>query len=98
MKKIRLDLDTLSDETFSTTGGAAEARGTVNAHRPIMTQGWECESIDVCTNYNCQPETEATDCGTCPTDCGTSRDTYCGTCQSECGICYTQQCWTGFDC
>ena len=93
MKKIRLDLDMLSVETFSTTGATAEARGTVNAHRPIYTQGLECESIEICTRYDCPPETAATDCGTCAaTGCGTCYDatcgaTYCGTCETQCGTC-----------
>lgn len=42
MKKIRLDVDMLSVETFSTTG-AAGARGTVNAHD---SQYGECYSVD----------------------------------------------------
>jgi len=88
MKKIRLDLDMLSVETFSTTSDAAEARGTVNAHRPIHTQGWECESIDFCETEGC-PRTGVTECGTC---CGTCYDatcgaTYYGTCETQCGTC-----------
>jgi hypothetical protein len=92
MKKIRLDLDMLSVESFRTTGDAADARGTVNAHIPPFTEGRECESIDICTRYRCEPETAQTDCGTCATGCGTCYDptcgaTYCGTCQTHCGTC-----------
>jgi hypothetical protein len=98
MKKIRLDLDMLSVESFRTTDDGADARGTVQAHIPPFTEGRECESIDVCTNYNCQtqydcPCTCVTDCGTCgATQCGTCYDpscgyTYCGTCETQCGTC-----------
>ena len=85
MKKIRLDLDMLSVESFRTTDDGADARGTVQAHIPIETEGRECESIDVCTNWDCEPCTCVTDCGTCyDNTCG---PTYCGTCETQCGTC-----------
>ena len=91
MKKIRLDLDMLSVESFRTTGDGSDARGTVNAHIPPFTEGRECESIDYCPSADC-PGTAATECGTCATGCGTCYDatcgaTYCGTCETQCGTC-----------
>lgn len=68
MKKIRLDLDMLSVETFSTTGDEADSRGTVKARGDTEEAGG-CESIDYCqVTLNC-PATNATkECGTCNTD------------------------------
>jgi hypothetical protein len=76
MKKIRLDLDMLSVETFSTTGSEAGPRGTVKAHD---SQYGECYSVDC-------PATAATDeCGGCNTEWETChayscRVTICDTC------------------
>ncbi|HEU4452740.1 MAG TPA: hypothetical protein VFR81_06755 [Longimicrobium sp.] len=83
MKKIRLELDTLAVESFSTTPRDAESRGTVRGHRPPFTEGYECESIEFC-------ETDA--CGTNVTDCGTCAATACGTCATNCGTCYDPSC------
>ena len=75
MKKIRLDLHALAVESFDTARATADARGTVHAHRPPWTEGFECESIDICTVWYCS---NVTDCGTCyDATCGA---TYCGTC------------------
>ena len=92
MQKLKLNLDALAVESFNTTGGGAEPRGTVQAHRPIETQGPECESIDICTNWYCEPGTAVSECGTCATNCGSCYDatcgaTYCGTCATNCGTC-----------
>jgi hypothetical protein len=104
MKKIRLELDTLAVESFDTTAGKSEERGTVHAHRPPYTEGLECESIDVCTNWDCTYATEcgtcgATNCGTCygeasccPTFCGTCYDWTCG--ETYCGTCDPHCCCT----
>jgi hypothetical protein len=82
MNKIRLELDTLAVESFSTTPTDAESRGTVHGHRPPFTQGLECAS-EVC-------ETEG--CATYATDCGTCAATACGTCATNCGTCYDATC------
>jgi hypothetical protein len=100
MKKIRLELDTLSVESFRTTGSDTERRGTVHGHLPMETQARDCDSLDVCTYWNCGTEisdcggcgTGASDCGTCATNCGSCYDatcgaTYCGTCATNCGTC-----------
>lgn len=91
MKKMRLDLDALSVESFGTTASHGEARGTVHGHLPIETQGRECDSLDVCTYWYCGG-TDVSDCGTCATNCGTCYDatcgaTYCGTCDACCNCC-----------
>jgi hypothetical protein len=87
MKKIRLDLDMLSVETFSTTSGAAEARGTVKAHREYTEGYGGCESFDYCqVTLNC--ETYAvSECGTCATFCDTCYEYSCG--RSMCDTCLT---------
>jgi hypothetical protein len=84
MKKIRLDLNMLSVETFSTTGGAG-ARGTVNGHAPEYTQGWDCESIDWCDTPACPATAATVECGGCDTEwdsCNapSCRATICDTC------------------
>lgn len=92
MKKIKLDLDALSVDSFATST-ETEGRGTVQAHRPPWTEGIECESIEWCepgTGYSdCDCGTNPTNCGTCATNCGTCYDatcgnTYCGTCDPYC--------------
>lgn len=100
MQKLKLNLEALSVESFDTTGAEAEQRGTVKGHIPPWTEGRECESIDVCTNWDCGTAysdcggcgTAASDCGTCATNCGSCYDatcgaTYCGTCATDCGTC-----------
>jgi hypothetical protein len=91
MKKIRLELDMLSVETFSTTGGAAEAGGTVKARENTEDYAG-CESIDYCQGtLNC-PATNATkECGSCNTDydscyaysCGVTLCDTCLTCRGN---------------
>jgi hypothetical protein len=74
MKKIRLDLDALSVESFDTTKSEEETRGTVEGN---------AESFQAyCTDGNTCYESV---CGTCNTQCGschdaTCGDTYCGSC------------------
>ncbi|WP_420125025.1 hypothetical protein [Longimicrobium sp.] len=98
MKKIRLDLDALSVETFSTTGGEAEARGTVKAHRPDYTQGWDCQSIDICETGDCATYAES-ECGTCATLCATCYEYSCGvTICNTCVTCGERTCQPGSYC
>ena len=93
MKKIRLDLDMLSVESFRTIGSPADARGTVNAHipPPPYTENQECDTVEC-------PGTSETECGTCAaTECGSCasvcyEDSYCGSCDPYgCGSC--SRCW-----
>ena len=82
MKKLRLDLDAIRVDTFSTTR-AEEGRGTVKGH--VCCCGC-CPCC--CTGGNSCAGTCGTcltACGTCQTDCGTCA-TACGTCES-CGTC-----------
>src|SRR5687768_6476457 len=99
MKKVRLDLNELAVESFRTTGADAEARGTVNGHLAIETARLECESLDICSNWDCSFASDCvcisvnpSECGTCATNCGTCwgpscAATYCGTCDTNCGTC-----------
>ncbi|HET7230247.1 MAG TPA: hypothetical protein VFJ16_09605 [Longimicrobium sp.] len=51
MRKIRLELETLSVESFVPADAAADARGTVNAHA-LGTRG--CTGMTLCeTNCDC---------------------------------------------
>lgn len=88
MKKIRLELDTLSVESFDTTGGPAEARGTVHGHLPPYSYQRYCSDgttcLDTCEFEGCT--------GTNATDCGTCNATECGTCNTNCGTCYDASC------
>lgn len=90
MKKMRLDVDTLAIESFDTSGDPTDPRGTVHGHAPPHTEGPECDSIDICSGYDCS---DVTECGTCGvTACnGTCYDascgaTYCGSCDA-CSCC-----------
>jgi hypothetical protein len=103
MKKIRLDLDTLSIESFDTMV-TPEERGTVQGHIPPDTYARYCsdgttcyDSCDYCSGYvSCN----ASECGTCATNCGTCYATDCGTCydatcgQTYCGTCDPYCCCT----
>jgi hypothetical protein len=97
MKKIRLDLDSLSIESFDTTG-AADARGTVAGHatyQAYCSYGLTCvDSCEGTCDGSCVSE-----CGTCgATGCGSCGATYCGTCvdpsccPTYCGTCYDWTC------
>jgi hypothetical protein len=103
MRKTRLDLDSLSVESFDTTATPADSRGTVHGNadtfQSYCSDGRTC--IDTC-DYTCN-QYEATCAGTCqgdasccPTYCGTCYDytcgnTYCGTCDPYC--CCTCSCY-----
>jgi len=88
MKKIRLDLDTLSVESFDTRAGGDAADGTVFGHIPPETYAKYCSDGQTCEATGCFG-TAATDCGTCGASaCGTCA-TNCGTCATACGTCDT---------
>lgn len=103
MKKIRLDLDALSVDSFDTRAGAEGPDGTVFGHIPPysyqkycsdgLTCTVECEGTAASDCGTCGASacgTCATNCGTCATACGTC-DTYCGTCDPYC--CCTCSCY-----
>jgi hypothetical protein len=77
MKKISLDLDALSVESFGTTSAQRERNGTVQA-ASVTVGGYEC--ISQYTNCDC---TETPDCSgelTCHFTCVLSCE---GTCEGE---------------
>jgi hypothetical protein len=86
MRKIRLDLDTLSVESFSTVRGKEDRDGTVFGHLPPFTYQLYCSDGNTCYE-TCDG------CGTAPSDCGTC-DTNCGTCATDCGTCDPYCCCT----
>lgn len=54
MKKLALDLDTLSVDSFA-TGDAADARGTVAAHGLRPTLNTICDRTLLVSNPTCCP-------------------------------------------
>lgn len=94
MRKIRLDLDSLSVESFSTVPGKSDHEGTVFGHLPPYTYAKYCSDGITCGDSCDFCETAATDCGTCgASDCGTCA-TACGTCATDCGTCDPYCCCT----
>jgi hypothetical protein len=91
MRKIRLDLDALTVDSFSTSG-SGEAKGTVLGHGKVQTEQVECATRDFCGSTLCNTgesqcqycPTRFTDCDTCVTCYESCGDTYCGTCESYC--------------
>ena len=63
MKKMRLDPDTLSVETFDASPREGGARGTVRA-RSADTEGESCESCAITIVRQCTPEA-----GSCGSSC-----------------------------
>jgi hypothetical protein len=84
MGKIRLDLDELAIESFSTVAGKDAQEGTVQGHAESFQL--YCSDGQTCGN-TCDYCTENTDCGTCVA-------TYCGTCATNCGTCDPYCCCT----
>ena len=84
MPKIRLDLETLSVETFDTVERDGSAEGTVFGQ--VDTIQRYCSDGQTCQESVCGGCTGATDCGTC--------ETYCGTCATNCGTCDPYCCCT----
>ena len=76
MKKIRLDLDTLSVDSFDTVARNDGDQGTVFGHRPPYSYDVYCSDGQTCIDTCFECGTGASDCGTC--------DTYCGTCDPYC--------------
>ncbi|HEX8243810.1 MAG TPA: hypothetical protein VF541_09950, partial [Longimicrobium sp.] len=75
MHKIRLELETLSVESFDTAPSDRED-GTVFGHATYQVG---CSYGRTCLESACDGT-----CGTSPSDCGTCQ-TDCGTCQTDCG-------------
>jgi hypothetical protein len=89
MKKIRLDLDMLSVDSFDTVARHDGDQGTVFGHRPpAYTYDMQCSEGPSCLDCDTGTGTGASDCGTCATACGTCA-TDCGTCATACGTCDT---------
>ena len=105
MKKIHLDLDTLSVESFDTTTPAG-TKGTVLGHDTAggtTAGGTQHQTLDLdCETEFCSGPTNYGSCvtgciscdtsyGSCATICGTCQATECGTCDPYC--CCTCSCY-----
>lgn len=97
MNKLRLKLDDLRVDTFSTIPFAGEAGGTVRGHEPESSYFQPCQSYDVPCEVDytdgCPPYTMAATCaGTCAQSCNScyySCQNSCGnTCAATCDPCY----------
>ncbi|HEX8904498.1 MAG TPA: hypothetical protein VF771_06635 [Longimicrobiaceae bacterium] len=54
MKKLRLDLDRLSVESFTPEPELADARGTVRAHAPTNINAHTCDPlVGTCFGFTC---------------------------------------------
>jgi hypothetical protein len=83
MRKIRLNLDALAVESFSTTGDREKSPGTVHAHDATILMGCVSGDSDCAT---CQPFGCPADTQTCFASCGrTNGYQVCfGTCLVDC--------------
>jgi hypothetical protein len=79
MKKIRLNLDALSVESFDTTAAEAKARGTVHGN----AESFQVYCSDGSTCYESA-------CGSCVSQCGSCNDATCG--ETYCGSCDACSC------
>jgi modification target Cys-rich repeat protein len=88
MKKLRLELDQLRVDTFSTTAAATDSAGTVRGHdRPSYDE--PCEPIPPDYTDNCPPYTSVT----CGVSCnGTCYGSCYGSCANTCYSCRQQTC------
>ena len=90
MRKLRLDVEQLTVETFEVTRAAERERGTVRGH---LTN-----NVITCDNTDCNQNTCLDTCATCPNTCWYScGDTCPGTCPNTCaqscnGTCYDPSC------
>lgn len=62
MKKLTLDIDRLSVESFPTTAGDEAARGTVHGHDDTIESEW-CTLPKTCSHPPC--DTRDYTCATC---------------------------------
>jgi hypothetical protein len=92
MNKLRLELDDLRVDTFSTTSHGHGAGGTVRGHGDSDFEVCEPESMN-CTNAcnTVPPQCQASGGGTCDYTCGYS-------CQATCATCYLQQTCVNLSC
>lgn len=92
MNKLRLELDDLRVDTFSTSGAARGEGGTVRAHGVGGGVSYDvsCEPLPWdYTEVNCPVYTAAT----CDASCnGTCYGSCYGSCQNTCYTCYQSTC------
>jgi hypothetical protein len=96
MKKLRLNLDQLAVETFDVTFTAAQTGGTVRGH-----VSWPAPAT--CVNTDCEQNTCAETCRTCPDTCfyscgGTCENSCEGSCVATCGPCDSDGVQTCYSC
>ncbi len=88
MKKLNLNLDELTVESFETGPDKQKTRGTVKGNYVSHCNPPVCDT-DQTYDLSCRCDTDVSDCGTCNTDCGTC-NTDCGSCYTDCGTCPTE--------
>ncbi|MBW3572139.1 MAG: hypothetical protein KY467_13650 [Gemmatimonadetes bacterium] len=89
MRKLKLELDQLAVDSF-TTAAAGQPHGTVRG------AGLEAREADLTTNHPTMWSC-ATECGeTCEATCDPTCEASCYTCFDDtCNSCVATQCWTG---
>jgi hypothetical protein len=91
MKKLRLELDDLRVDTFSTSGSASGQGGTVRGHNVTRGPSYDEPCIPDYTD-GCPPYTQA---DTCASACGTCDYSCYGSCQNTCATCWQNTCANG---
>lgn len=68
MRKIKLEVQDLTVETFSTTRTSEIMRGTVHAREPVYT-GWSCETWEIGCGGTGFREHTCDNLNSCDTNC-----------------------------
>ena len=92
MKKLRLELNDLRVDTFSTTTSAGDEGGTVRGHNIGRGPSWDepCEPIPPDYTEACPPYTQG---ATCDASCnGTCYASCYGSCVNSCYTCWQNTC------
>jgi hypothetical protein len=98
MNKLRLDLEDLSVESFSTTPEAGKEEGTVFGQQCTCYTNCTCPGCPTC-DASCNGTCGGTCGGTCDASCNGTCDASCnGTCVDSCNNCtYGTDCWTSWE-
>lgn len=92
MNKLRLELNDLRVDTFSTTTSAGGEGGTVRGHNIGRGPSWDepCEPIPPDYTESCPPYTQG---ATCDASCnGTCYASCYGSCVNSCYTCWQNTC------
>jgi hypothetical protein len=92
MKKLRLELDELRVDTFSTSGATSGEGGTVRGYNVTRGPSYDepCEPIGPDYTEGCPPHTQG---ATCAASCyGTCYNSCYGSCYNTCYTCWQNTC------